>query len=146
MTTTTARKTNRKAPRTTGRKAPRKAARKPAAPARVAAFSEVSAAGGFAIVAPDDAMLGADPRRVICCGDVLIGDREMKPVAGDIVVARDPISGIGIIRTYCPLHPSDARAPGYVLKAAHPGFVDVLVKGTAGIVAVITERRVMLRG
>lgn len=50
-----------------------------------------------------------------------------------------------VIRLYYPLHPTDARAPGYILKAGNPEFPEIYVNGNGGVLAVAVERGLSLR-
>ena len=51
--------------------------------------------------------------------DWLVIDPAVPPAMGKIVHAVDPSTHEHVIRRYVPLHTSDARAPGYVLRPAN---------------------------
>jgi SOS-response transcriptional repressor LexA len=70
----------------------------------------------YAIEVPNDAM-AVGPGKVLPAGCWAIIDPGKTPKPGDIVHALDPDTGEHILRQYTPLHPSNARAPGAMLRA-----------------------------
>jgi SOS-response transcriptional repressor LexA len=95
-------------------------------------------------VAYDDALtnLGA---KSIYPGDWCVVDPQEPPKPGDVVHAVDPETDLTVLRIFRPLHPSNPRAPGYILAASTPGFDEIYVPGHIGIQGVVVEKRSLLR-
>lgn len=79
----------------------------------------------YGLVVPDDAMAGGEKQ--LRRGDTARIDKGAQPSPGDLVHAIDPSTGAHIIRQYAPLHPSNPRAPGFMLRAANPLFDEIYV-------------------
>ncbi|MGE0699085.1 MAG: helix-turn-helix domain-containing protein [Hyphomicrobiaceae bacterium] len=91
----------------------------------VAPTSDVSTMA-YAIEMKDGSLEGG--RRPICKGDYCIIDPSVPPSPGKPVHALDPATGEHIIRLFSPLHPTNPRAPGFLLKATAPEFDDIFIK------------------
>lgn len=82
----------------------------------------------YAVEAPDDALRGGgdkDLRR----GEWAIVDPHRQPAAGDLVHAVDPATGAHVLRVFVPLHPTNPRAPGALLRAATGATHDEIFVG-----------------
>jgi DNA-binding XRE family transcriptional regulator len=102
----------------------------------------------YAIEVEDDAMVDAsNPRRSIFAQDWCVIEPTRAPTARDIVLAEDPMTGDEVLRQYIPLHPSNERAPGYILRAVAPGYDEIYVAGTSteAILGVVIEKRTLLK-
>lgn len=105
-----------------------------------------TSAKSFAVIMPDRSMeIPNGGTKTINFGDTVCFDPSVVPLPGNIVVAVDPASNLTVIRLYYPLHPTDARSPGYLLKAGNPEFPEIYVSGNGGVLAVAVERGLSLR-
>ena len=95
----------------------------------------------YALEVTDDTM--ADGARSLRRGDWCVIDPASEIRPGDIVHAIDPATGMDVLRTYSPLHPSNPRAPGILLKASAPSVDDIYVpsKDASCIKGRVMERR-----
>jgi len=101
----------------------------------------------YGIQVSGDAMVGTNGRHAICDGDWLVIDPLVEPKPGSIVHAIDPSTGEEIIRLYIPLHPSNPRAPGFILRAANAAYDEILISSDhekPAILGVAVERRSVL--
>lgn len=98
----------------------------------------------YAVQASDDA-LANNGRTSIFMGDWCVIDPSVQPNPGDVVLAIDQATGRRVLRIYRPLHPSNPRAPGYILAATAPGIDEIYVSGHDGIEGVVVEKRSLMR-
>jgi transcriptional regulator with XRE-family HTH domain len=100
----------------------------------------------YAIEIDDDALNGPQAgSHNLKSGDWVVVDPSLTPQNGDLVHAVDPSGNETVIRRFVPLHPSNPRAPGYLLKSYNPDYDEIVAPGTDGILGVVTEVRLMLR-
>ena len=82
----------------------------------------------YAVEMPDNSMQsGRGGAGSFEQGDWLIVDPAAPLRMGSIVHAVDPTTDENLIRRYMPLHVSDPRAPGFVLKSANSDYPDIYV-------------------
>jgi SOS-response transcriptional repressor LexA len=101
----------------------------------------------YAIEVSGDAMAGPTNRQSVFDGDWLVIDPLVEPKPGSIVHAIDPSTGEEIVRLYIPLHPSNPRAPGFILRAANAAYDEILISSDhekPAILGVAVERRSVL--
>ncbi len=106
--------------------------------------SSMVSSDAYAVVAFDDALTNLGPKSIYP-GDWCVVDPSETPKPGDVVHAVDPHTDLTLLRIYRPLHPSNARAPGYILAATTPGFDEIYVPGRGGIEGVVVEKRAIIR-
>lgn len=81
-------------------------------------------------------------------GSWLVVDPSVQPSPGDTVHALDEAMGDNVIRIYQPLHPSNPRAPGFMLKAASASIDDIYVSADDGpnvLLGTVIEARVIFK-
>lgn len=81
----------------------------------------------YAVAAPDDSMADTKGPRAIHQGDWCVVDPAEAPAPGDVVHAVDPHTGAHLLRFFIPLHPTNPRAPGFVLRAASAAHDEIYV-------------------
>jgi SOS-response transcriptional repressor LexA len=86
----------------------------------------------------DDSMEG-----VFKLGDLVLIDKSATPAPGKIVLATAPRTGEYVLRYFSPLHPSDPRAPGFILRAANQSYPEIVTtKQYPGYVFGVARKRV----
>lgn len=81
-------------------------------------------------------------------GSWLVVDPKVQPSPGDTVHAIDEATDDNVIRIYQPLHPSNPRAPGFLLKAANPALDDIYVSADDApkvLLGTVIEARVVFK-
>lgn len=101
----------------------------------------------YAVEVDTDDMSG-DSRRALNKGDWVVVDPAIEPVQGDCVHAIDLATDENIFRFFHHLHPTNPRAPGFVLRALNPMVDEIYVRGDQArdvLLGTVTEVRVILR-
>jgi transcriptional regulator with XRE-family HTH domain len=89
----------------------------------------------FAVRVTDDSM-APDLR----AGDTVIIDPAVQPSPGRFVVARPGDGEQIVLRKWSPLHTSDPRAPGFVLRPVNTDYPEIVCSSnTASVLGVATE-------
>ena len=82
----------------------------------------------YAVEMPDNSMQsGRGGAGSFEQGDWLIVDPSAPLRTGSIVHAVDPTTDENLVRRYVPLHVSDLRAPGFILKSANSDYPEIYV-------------------
>jgi len=89
------------------------------------------------VIVPDASMEPA------CCeGDLILINPEIEPTPGRTVLANSPVTDEAVLRSYAPLHPTDERAPGFILRAVNSSYPEITATADrpGQIVGVATHR------
>ncbi|WP_296203188.1 helix-turn-helix transcriptional regulator [uncultured Hyphomicrobium sp.] len=101
----------------------------------------------YAVEQTDDTM-SHEGQKSIWRGDWAVVEPTIEPQSGNIVHYVDPKTGESLLRIFQPLHPTNPRAPGFMLRCADPNVDDIYVpqrQASKAIRGVVTERRTLLR-